>query len=553
MSSDARRGDDLSRPPDRSPSPERPRVGAVVRVVRVVLGAAGLAFLVVALVDTWGRSERLLRSPVRLACAFAVVVLALMLWGRAWSALLGHEAEPRALRHGFYLSQLGKYVPGGIWQAAGLVSLGRDAGADLANASTAFVVLAVAQVAGAATVGGFAALVAPDLPTPVRIAVIAGLCLAALVYRGWMVATLRLVARVITRLDVSSVPPQAAILRAYAWSIAAAATAAASFTIIAHPRGGLDVAAIAAFATAWWIGFVAVPFPSGIGIREAVLLGALRAPLGSGVVLGAAVGQRLVSIAAELTLIGATGTSRLQRRRAASPVNRASVAATRADDSSGVTPRRPLGLAPEAPEQAAGQDARKYSTANPVVQRLIGRWANRLQGEIAALAPPGTTLADIGVGEGLALARVRPEGTIVVGIEYRDDKIRCARDLIDGLQPLVGDAGMLPLRDGAVPLTTCIEVLEHLTDPEPAVAELARVAHRGCVVSVPWEPWFRLGNFARGKNIGRLGNDPEHLQFFTKRRLEALLGRHFVTVRVTPAFPWLVAVATEPRDTVGSE
>ena len=95
-------------------------------------------------------------------------------------------------------------------------------------------------------------------------------------------------------------------------------------------------------------------------------------------------------------------------------------------DGSATATRRPLGLAPGAPEQAAGQDARKYTTGNPVVQRLIGRWASRLRGEIAALAPPGTTLADIGVGEGLALERIRPEGTIVIGVEYRDDKIRCA-------------------------------------------------------------------------------------------------------------------------------
>jgi SAM-dependent methyltransferase/uncharacterized membrane protein YbhN (UPF0104 family) len=512
------------------------------RIARVVLGAAGLGFLVVALIDTWDRSERLLRSPLRLGIAFVVVLVSLALWARAWSALLRHQADVHALQHGFYLSQLGKYVPGGIWQAAGLVSLGRDAGADLASASTAFMVLAVAQVAGAATVGGLAAIFAPDLPTPFRVAVIAGLGLAALVYRGWMVGALRLVARVVKRLDVSVVPPQRAIVRAYGWSVAASAVSAASFTIIAQPHdAGVGFAAGAAFATAWWIGFVAIPFPSGIGIREAVLLGALRGPLGSGVVLGAAVGQRLVSIAAELTLIGGTGTRRLRRRQSAG-----SVRAMGADTANGTT-RRPLGLAPGAPEQAAGQDARKYSTGNPVVQRLIGRWATKLRAEIAGLAPPGSTIADIGVGEGLALARIRPPGTVVVGVEYRDDKLRCALELIEGLQPVVGDAGMLPLRDGSVALTTCIEVLEHLTDPEPAVAELARVAERGCVVSVPWEPWFRLGNFARGKNMGRLGNDPEHLQFFTRGRLDALLGRHFASVRVKPVFPWLVAIATEPR------
>jgi len=264
-------------------------------------------------------------------------------------------------------------------------------------------------------------------------------------------------------------------------------------------------------------------------------------------VLGAAVGQRLVSIAAELFLIGATGTHRLQRRRAAA--NFQAMANERRPER---TERRPLGLAPGAPEQAAGQDAKKYSTGNPVVQRLLGRWTTVLRGEIAAVTPPGATLADIGVGEGLALARTRPDGMPIVGIEYREDKARVAQTSVEGIWVVVADAGMVPLRDGAVPVTICVEVLEHLTDPDAAVEELARVAHHGCVISVPWEPWFRLGNLARGKNVGRLGNDPEHLQFFTRRRVEKLLARHFESVRVVPVFPWLVAIATEPRVRAGA-
>src|SRR6478609_4011447 len=122
MSSSAQLGGALSTDPQRH---------RLRRIVRPALGVAGLVFLVVALVDTWDRSERLLRSPVRLGAAFVIVVVSLVLWARAWSALLAPEADRRALHHGFYLSQLGKYVPGGVWQAAGLVSLGRDAGADL--------------------------------------------------------------------------------------------------------------------------------------------------------------------------------------------------------------------------------------------------------------------------------------------------------------------------------------------------------------------------------------------------------------------------------------
>ena len=106
---------------------------------------------------------------------------------------------------------------------------------------------------------------------------------------------------------------------------------------------------------------------------------------------------------------------------------------------------------------------------------------------------------------------------------------------------------MLPLATGSADLVSCIEVLEHLVTDEPAVAELARVCRGRCVVSVPWEPWFRLGNLGRGKNVKRFGNDPEHVQFFTPKRLKAMLELSFADVTVVPTFPWLIAEARNPR------
>jgi hypothetical protein len=94
-----------------------------------------------------------------------------------------------------------------------------------------------------------------------------------------------------------------------------------------------------------------------------------------------------------------------------------------------------------------------------------------------------------------------------------------------------------------VDLALCIEVLEHLVDPGAAVAELARIAVRGCVVSVPWEPFFRLGNLARGKNVAAFGNDSEHVQQFSPARLADLLQRSFAHVTIHRCFPWIIAVA----------
>ncbi len=173
------------------------------------------------------------------------------------------------------------------------------------------------------------------------------------------------------------------------------------------------------------------------------------------------------------------------------------------------------------------------------------------------VGPLAGTVVDVGVGEGLCLERLlaaeaggRELDARVVGVEYRYDKARVARRL-PGVAPVVGDAGMLPVPDGRADLVTCIEVLEHLPAVAPAVAELARVTSDRCVVSVPWEPWFRLGNLGRGKNVGRLGNDPEHVQWFTSRRLRRVLERSFAEVRVVRAFPWIIAEARGPRRPAG--
>lgn len=206
----------------------------------------------------------------------------------------------------------------------------------------------------------------------------------------------------------------------------------------------------------------------------------------------------------------------------------------------------PIGLAPGAPEQAAGQDARKYASTNPVVARLLTRWTDRLRGVIGPIGDD-EVIVDVGVGEALCLERFLPEGHAAYGIEYRHDKALVAASRLDGLAPVVADAGMVPVASGSADLVTCIEVLEHLVTDEPAVAELARICRGRCVVSVPWEPWFRLGNLGRGKNVARFGNDPEHVQFFTPARLQRLLEKSFEQVRVHRAFPWLIAEARNPR------
>jgi hypothetical protein len=81
-------------------------------------------------------------------------------------------------------------------------------------------------------------------------------------------------------------------------------------------------------------------------------------------------------------------------------------------------------------------------------------------------------------------------------------------------------------------------VLEHVPDPEHTVAEMARVASRWLLVSVPREPLWRALNMARGAYLRDLGNTPGHLNHWSKRSFVSLLSRHGEVVEARSPFPW---------------
>ena len=183
----------------------------------------------------------------------------------------------------------------------------------------------------------------------------------------------------------------------------------------------------------------------------------------------------------------------------------------------------------------------KYGSTNPVVRRLMAGFEGTLD-ELFTQAD-AQSLLDVGCGEGVLThqwAQQLGEGRRVVGIDLDDPALHAewAKRTAPNLEYRVMKAENLPFADGEFDAAAAIEVLEHVPDAEHTVAEMARVAKRWLLVSVPREPLWRGLNMARGAYWKDLGNTPGHLNHWSKRSFVELLSRHGEVVHARSPFPW---------------
>ena len=185
----------------------------------------------------------------------------------------------------------------------------------------------------------------------------------------------------------------------------------------------------------------------------------------------------------------------------------------------------PPAVTVDAEGTVTGNTYDKYGSTNPVVRRLMSTFERTL-GELWTRADPQSVL-DVGCGEGVlthqwaqALGDRR-----IVGIDLEDPRLQAewATRQRPNLEYRVTKAERMPFADGEFDLASAIEVLEHVPDPEHTVAEMARVASRWLLVSVPREPLWRGLNLARGAYVRDLGNTPGHLNHWSRRAFVALL------------------------------
>jgi SAM-dependent methyltransferase len=191
-------------------------------------------------------------------------------------------------------------------------------------------------------------------------------------------------------------------------------------------------------------------------------------------------------------------------------------------------------------EVPTGNTFDKYGSSNPVVKRLMAGFHSTLDDLWAKAAPE--SILDVGCGEGVLTVgwAERLGNGRVVGIDLDDPKLRAEweRRSRPNLEFRAEEATRLSFADDEFDLACAIEVLEHLPEPEATVAEMARVARRHLLVSVPREPLWRGLNMARGAYLRDLGNTPGHLNHWSKRAFASLLSRYGTVEEARSPFPW---------------
>lgn len=185
----------------------------------------------------------------------------------------------------------------------------------------------------------------------------------------------------------------------------------------------------------------------------------------------------------------------------------------------------------------------KHTSKNPIQKFLI----NNFYSSLISLAKPLLldTILDAGCGEGFTMDKLAKFGIgkKIEGVEYSKDAILLGKKLFPKLTFKEGDVYDLPYKDNSFDLVICTEVLEHLDEPSKALKEVLRTSKRYVLISVPNEPFFMLGNFIRGQNLPRLGNDPEHINHWTISSFLGFLKKNGLKIKIIRLpFPWILVL-----------
>jgi SAM-dependent methyltransferase len=152
-----------------------------------------------------------------------------------------------------------------------------------------------------------------------------------------------------------------------------------------------------------------------------------------------------------------------------------------------------------------------------------------------------------GCGEGFSTQRIRkilPASVRLEASELEGRLVQAAAAANPDVPVRQESVYQIDRPDRSVDLVILLEVLEHLDDPDRAMAELCRVSRKYVIVGVPREPLWCLMNLARLKYVGGFGNTPGHIRHWSAGAFRRFVGRFADVREVRTPLPWTMVLAT---------
>lgn len=324
----SREGDPVSPTPGPAPGDAVPRrsgralLGAVARVLVTLAIVIAIVF---AVKSQWSEVretiDRLSWWTLILSSVF--VFLGMGAAVRAWQHALGALEQPipafDAARC-YLVGQLGKYLPGSVWAFVLQTELVRRAGVSRAAGFTAVLVTVGLSTTSALVVGLL------GLPALFQVSTVAAVAVIALVpialvcaYPSVLTHLVNLALKILRRPPLNAPLTVRKIGLALGWCGASWVLYGIHLWILASSTAGFHfgglVQCVGALALGMCAGVLVVVVPSGIGVREAVIVAALSPFMDAGVALGLALASRLVFTLCEVLagVVAALSGSRVLR------------------------------------------------------------------------------------------------------------------------------------------------------------------------------------------------------------------------------------------------
>lgn len=187
----------------------------------------------------------------------------------------------------------------------------------------------------------------------------------------------------------------------------------------------------------------------------------------------------------------------------------------------------------------------KYLSKNILKRFLLNKFLHKIKTIVLEINPE--TILDAGCGEGHVIYFLQKHLNKKIkftGFDNSENAIKIAKELTGKNKNFFqGNLYDISLEDKSFDLVLAMEVLEHLEEYKKAIIELERVSSKYCLISVPLEPFFSIGNLLTGNNIKRWGKDLDHVNFWNKQEIEKIIKEYFIIRKTEISFPWTIILA----------